>query len=54
MRLMLERNRFELHLGIVNQKDIDMWESAYCFMDDYEQNITSVLKMARITAPYTL
>lgn len=38
MRLMLERNRFELHLGIMIT----------------EQNITSVLKMARITAPYTL
>lgn len=22
-------------MGIVNQKDIDMWGCAYCFMDDY-------------------
>lgn len=35
MRLMLERNRFELHFGIINKTDVDMWGYAYCFMDDY-------------------
>lgn len=35
MRLMLERNRFELHFGIINKTDVDMWGCAYCFMDDY-------------------
>lgn len=35
MRLMLERNRFELHFGIINKTDVDMWGCAYCIMDDY-------------------
>ena len=48
MRLMLERNRFELHFGIINKTEMLICGAVHiASWMITEQNITSVLKMAR-------